>query len=87
MTKEELRLQEDRDRKKHWKRWGPYLSERAWGTVREDYSSYGTAWDSFHTTTHAHAPTVGTKMELPVFATGTRTSALHWLFGTATIPF
>jgi hypothetical protein len=29
----------------HWKRWGPYLSERAWGTVREDYSAYGTAWD------------------------------------------
>ena len=29
----------------HWKRWGPYLSERAWGTVREDYSEYGTAWD------------------------------------------
>ena len=30
---------------KNWKRWGPYLSERAWGTVREDYSPYGTAWD------------------------------------------
>jgi len=30
-----------------WKRWGPYLSERAWGTVREDYSSDGEAWDSF----------------------------------------
>ena len=39
MTQEEIRLQESRDRKKHWKRWGPYLSaERAWGTVREDYS-------------------------------------------------
>ena len=47
MTKEELRLQEDRDRKANWKRWGPYLSERQWGTVREDYSPYGTAWDSF----------------------------------------
>ena len=47
MTKEELRLQEDRDRKANWKRWGPYLSERQWGTVREDYSAYGTAWDSF----------------------------------------
>src|SRR5262249_50582654 len=32
-------------RKVHWKRWGPYLSERQWGTVREDYSPYGTAWD------------------------------------------
>ncbi len=45
MTNEEKRLQESRERKKHWKRWGPYLSERQWGTVREDYSPYGTAWD------------------------------------------
>lgn len=47
MTKEDVRLQEDRERKAHWKRWGPYLSERQWGTVREDYSPDGTAWDSF----------------------------------------
>src|SRR2546422_4232341 len=47
MTKEEIRLAESRDRKKHWKRWGPYLSERAWGTVREDYSPYGNAWEYF----------------------------------------
>jgi hypothetical protein len=45
MTQEEIRLQEARARTKHWKRWGPYLSERAWGTVREDYSPDGTAWD------------------------------------------
>jgi hypothetical protein len=45
MTAEEKRLQESRERKVHWKRWGPYLSERAWGTVREDYSPYGAAWD------------------------------------------
>jgi len=45
MTKEEIRLQQSRERRAHWKRWGPYLSERAWGTVREDYSPYGTAWD------------------------------------------
>ena len=45
MTQEELRLQEDRARKANWKRWGPYLSERQWGTVREDYSAYGTAWE------------------------------------------
>src|SRR5262245_11978581 len=44
-TAEEQRLAELRERKAHWKRWGPYLSERAWGTVREDYSAYGTAWD------------------------------------------
>src|SRR5258707_2018093 len=47
MTQEEIRLSESGARKKHWKRWGPYLSERAWGTVREDYSAYGTAWESF----------------------------------------
>ena len=45
LTAEEKRLEESRLRKAHWKRWGPYLSERAWGTVREDYSAYGTAWD------------------------------------------
>jgi hypothetical protein len=45
MTKEEIRLEQSLERRAHWKRWGPYLSERAWGTVREDYSPYGTAWD------------------------------------------
>src|ERR1700680_153828 len=52
MTNEEIRLSEARDRKRHWKRWGPYLSERAWGTVREDYSADGNAWDYFP---HDHA--------------------------------
>ena len=46
------RLEEDARRQKHWKRWGPYLSERAWGTVREDYSEYGTAWEHLP---HDHA--------------------------------
>jgi hypothetical protein len=45
MTAEEQRLRESGSRTAHWKRWGPYLSERAWGTVREDYSPGGTAWD------------------------------------------
>ena len=52
MTNEEIRLSEARDRKRHWKRWGPYLSERAWGTVREDYSADGNAWEYFP---HDHA--------------------------------
>src|SRR5881392_50909 len=52
MTKEELRLKEARERSAHWKRWGPYLAERQWGTVREDYSPHGTAWDFFP---HDHA--------------------------------
>src|SRR5712692_3400048 len=51
-TGEEIRLEQSRNRSRHWKRWGPYLSERAWGTVREDYSAYGTAWDYFP---HDHA--------------------------------
>ena len=42
---EEQRLEESRQRSVHWKRWGPYLSERQWGTVREDYSPGGSAWD------------------------------------------
>ena len=45
MSAEEKRLQESRARTAHWKRWGPYLAERAWGTVREDYSADGEAWD------------------------------------------
>ncbi len=45
MTREEIRLREARERRAHWKRWGPYLSERAWGTVREDYSPDGKAWE------------------------------------------
>ncbi len=45
MTNEEKRLEESRSQSAHWKRWGPYLAERAWGTVREDYSADGAAWD------------------------------------------
>jgi hypothetical protein len=52
MTREEQRLKADRAREAHWKRWGPYLSERQWGTVREDYSVDGMAWQSFP---HDHA--------------------------------
>jgi hypothetical protein len=49
---EQKRLAEDARREKNWKRWGPYLSERQWGTVREDYSEHGTCWDYFP---HDHA--------------------------------
>ncbi len=45
MTQEESRLATDRDRTTYWKRWGSYVSERQWGTVREDYSATGEAWD------------------------------------------
>ena len=43
LTHKERRLEESEHRSAHWKRWGPYLSERAWGTVREDYSPHGNA--------------------------------------------
>jgi hypothetical protein len=49
---EQARLAEDGARTKNWKRWGPYLSERQWGTVREDYSLDGESWRYF---THEHA--------------------------------
>jgi hypothetical protein len=49
---EHSRLEEDARREKPWRRWGPYLPERQWGTVREDYSPGGTAWEAFP---HDHA--------------------------------
>ena len=52
MSAEARRLKEANERTVHWKRWGPYLSERAWGTVREDYSADGDAWNYFP---HDHA--------------------------------
>jgi hypothetical protein len=47
MTSEQIRLEEAREQRIPWKKWGPYLSERQWGTVREDYSEGGDAWDYF----------------------------------------
>ncbi len=52
MTREEIRLEEARQKQAHWQRWGPYLAERAWGTVREDYSPLGKPWSYFP---HDHA--------------------------------
>ena len=49
---EQKRLREARETGTPWKKWGPYLSERQWGTVREDYSEGGNAWDYF---SHDHA--------------------------------
>ncbi|KAL8643057.1 MAG: hypothetical protein Q9228_000296 [Teloschistes exilis] len=52
LCEEEKRLKEDRERSRYWKRWGSYLAERQWATVREDYSENGDAWSHF---THDHA--------------------------------
>lgn len=51
-TQEEIRLEEALTHQAHWRRWGPYLSDRQWGTVREDYSPDGSAWNYF---SHDHA--------------------------------
>ena len=42
---EKKRLEENKEGKINWKKWGPYVTDRQWGTVREDYSEYGTAWE------------------------------------------
>lgn len=56
MTEEERRLQEANQHRKHWRRWGSYVSERAWGTVREDYSAKGDVWDCLpHEQARSHA--------------------------------
>src|SRR6516162_4025234 len=47
MNAEQKRLEAQRTGAEDWRLWGPYLSERAWGTVREDYSAYGEAWEHF----------------------------------------
>ncbi len=52
MTQEHQRLAEEKARKKNWRRWGPFLSERQWGTVREDDSDHGHSWSAFP---HDHA--------------------------------
>lgn len=51
-TREHTRLHEEAGRKVNWKRWGPYLPDRQWATVREDYTENGTAWGGFP---HDHA--------------------------------
>src|SRR5436309_9541308 len=52
MNAEASRLKESQDHTAPWRSWGPYVSERAWGTVREDYSATGEAWNYFP---HDHA--------------------------------
>src|SRR6202165_4195348 len=52
VNEEKRRLEEDRKGQQPWRKWGPYLSERQWGTVREDYSANGDAWNFFP---HDHA--------------------------------
>ena len=61
MTAERLRLEEARTQGIPWRKWGPYLSERQWGTVREDYSEYGDAWSYFSHDQARSRPTAGAR--------------------------
>jgi hypothetical protein len=63
-TAEHIRLEQDRQKQAPWKKWGPYLSERQWGTVREDYSVNGDAWNYFTHDQAARAPIAGAKTVL-----------------------
>jgi hypothetical protein len=87
MTQEAHRLQAAQERTAHWRRWGPYLSERQWGTVREDYSPDGTAWDFFRTTKRAPGLIAGARMAWLGFLTTINGCALRWPCGTARTPF
>ena len=78
------RLAEDERRVSDWKRWGPYLSERQWGTVREDYSADGDCWDYFpHDHARSRAYRWGEDGLLGHHATASAGSASRWRCGTA----
>ena len=81
---EDLRLQEAREQGIPWKKWGPYVSERQWGTVREDYSQTGNAWDYFsHDQARSRAYRWG-EVGWRASATISSSSASPWPCGTAT---
>ena len=88
---EQKRLNETRERGIPWKKWGPYLSERQWGTVREDYSHNGDAWKYFsHDQSRSRAyrwgedglaGTLVYRMELPFVRIGRLLSTVIWKQG------
>jgi hypothetical protein len=81
-TQEDRRLQEARERQVPWLKWGPYLSERQWGTGREDYRASGEAWDYF-IQDQARFPSAGGKTAWPGAPMTNRASARPWPWGTA----
>ena len=70
MTDEGRRLEEARQRQTPWKKWGPYLTERQWGTVREAYSEGGNAWDSSRVTRAARVPCTAARRSSSPIRTG-----------------
>ena len=86
-TAEHKRLAASEARKADWKHWGPYLSERAWGTVREDYSPTGEAWEYFP---HDHARSRAYRWNedgLAGICNRFQTCAWPWRCGTKRTPF
>src|SRR5215471_13242174 len=82
-TAESQRLDEARENGVPWRQWGPYLSERQWGTVREDYSADGNAWDYFsHDQARSRAYHWG-GVASPVSVTIASGCVLRWRCGTA----
>ena len=83
---ETMRLRQADAGEKAWRRWGPYLSERQWGTVREDYSANGDAWAYLlHEARRARMCTGGARTVLAGSATISKTSASASPSGTAKI--
>ena len=82
LNAERERLEAQREGREDWGLWGPYLAERAWGTVREDYSPHGTAWE-WTTTRPALGPTAGTRTASAGSATPSSDCASPWPCGTA----
>ena len=80
---EQKRLNDAREARIPWKKWGPYLSERQWGTVREDYSDDGNAWDYFRMTRLARALTGGARTDWAASATTSSASVSRWPCGTS----
>ena len=86
MTAEHSRLEEARKQKHPWKKWGPYLSERQWGTVREDYSDVGDAWNYFsHDQARSRAYRWGEDGLAGHLRRPAAASASRWRCGTARI--
>ena len=86
MNSEQRRLEETRNGTVPWKKWGPYLSERQWGTVREDYSENGNAWDYFSHDQARRALITGARTDWPASPTTSSVSVSLSRSGTERIP-
>ena len=80
---EQKRLNDAREAHIPWKKWGPYLSERQWGTVREDYSETAMPGTISPMTRRAHAPTGGARTGSGASAMTSNGCALRWRCGTS----